>query len=230
MPAKCTTPPTTEPLTLAEAKAHLKEIVTNADVDAEINMSIKAVRELCENDCRRAFMKQSWQISLDQFPRPQWNYASAAWYGPQWDVSPGPLITVLPEGSTGYEIYLPYPPLLTVDSINYIDGNGVAQTLNPLTDIIVDSISEPARIVPSFGVTWPQTQKQINAMTIGFSCGYNTDPADASLVPACAKQWMKAMLGTVHEMRQGEFAAYRETLLVPAHVDRLLDPIRIRRY
>lgn len=60
------TPPTVEPLTLAEAKAHLR--VDIADEDALINSIITATRQYCEQITGRSLLAQQWRLVLDQFP------------------------------------------------------------------------------------------------------------------------------------------------------------------
>jgi len=61
------TPPATEPVTLAEAKAHLK-VDTTAD-DALITSLIVAARARAEWHTGRAFVTQSWTLWLDAWPR-----------------------------------------------------------------------------------------------------------------------------------------------------------------
>lgn len=56
----------TEPVSLAEAKAHLRLIT--ADDDALINALIKAVRNLAEHETNRSLITQTWEKTLDEFP------------------------------------------------------------------------------------------------------------------------------------------------------------------
>jgi uncharacterized phiE125 gp8 family phage protein len=56
----------TEPVTTAEAKAHMR--ITVATEDALIDALIKSVRQACENELGRALITQTWKKSLDQFP------------------------------------------------------------------------------------------------------------------------------------------------------------------
>lgn len=227
MPAINITPPNVEPLTLVQAKAHLREVLVDVDNDALITQAIKGAREVAENDCRRAFITQHWRFALDEFPRPSSNTSSATWYGPQWGTAPGPLVVLKPDGTTGYEIWLPFPPLQTVESITYVDQQlGTVLTLDPAL-YIVDKISEPGRIMPAYGTTWPLTQIQPNAVLIDFTCGYGDT---ATTVPACVKQWMLLQLGVAYENRELEILAGRGTIQHFPFADRLLDPIRVRRY
>ncbi len=75
-------------------------------------------------------------------------------------------------------IVLPRPPLVSVSSVKYYDVNGDQQTL--ATDQYqVASQSEPARIVPAPGCTWPSTQDRLEAVEVNYTAGY----ANAASVP-----------------------------------------------
>ena len=60
------TGPAKEPLTLEEAKAHLR--VQNAAGDALIGRLIKAARHWAETYTARALITQTWELGLDRFP------------------------------------------------------------------------------------------------------------------------------------------------------------------
>lgn len=60
------TPPTIEPITLDDAKRHLR--VSHSDEDGHILALITAAREWAENFTRRAFITQTWTLTLDRFP------------------------------------------------------------------------------------------------------------------------------------------------------------------
>lgn len=66
MTTRLITPPTTEPVTLAEAKLHCK--VDDAADDALISALITAAREQCEHILGRAIVPQTWELTLDAFP------------------------------------------------------------------------------------------------------------------------------------------------------------------
>jgi len=61
------TPPAAEPVSLADAKAHLK--IDTADEDALIQTLITAARARAEWHTGRAFVTQSWVLRLDDWPR-----------------------------------------------------------------------------------------------------------------------------------------------------------------
>jgi len=223
MPLVRTTAPAAEPVTLAEAKMHLR--VIDSSEDSLISMLIASARQHAETITRRALVTQSWKLTLDQFPTPGANISSANWYGPQWSNMPGPLSVVRPDGKTGYEIYLPLPPLQTVDSIKYIDTDGVQQTLSA-AQYIVDTVSEPARVTPAYGVTWPSTRNQINAVEVVFTCGFGA----LTEVPEAIKNWMLIRIGSLYENREEVALMNRGKLEPLPFVDGLLDPYRVVTY
>lgn len=65
MGLKLITAPTSEPITIAEAKAHLR--VVGADDDAYIATLIVAARQAAEQATGRALMVQTWEVSFEQF-------------------------------------------------------------------------------------------------------------------------------------------------------------------
>lgn len=62
------TPPSREPLSLALAKSHLKLDSTFTDDDNLIQGLITAARRYCEGFQNRAYLEQTWDLWLDDFP------------------------------------------------------------------------------------------------------------------------------------------------------------------
>lgn len=60
------TAPASEPVTLAEAKVHLR--IDTSDEDTLVNGYIAAARQMCELESRRAFVTQTWELSLEAWP------------------------------------------------------------------------------------------------------------------------------------------------------------------
>lgn len=225
MPSKLVAAPSGEPVSLDEAKIACRAYGDVTGEDALISELIVAARQDAEEITRRALVTQQWKLVLDRFPVPNMNVASATWYGPQWGVAPGPLTIDKREGETGSEIYLIKPPLQSVDSITYIDQNGVQQTLDP-SQYIVDDVSEPARITPAYSTSWPATRQQANAVEITFTCGYGK----AAAVPAAIKRWMKLRVGTIFNNREEVAILNRGKLEVLPYVDNLLAPYRVLKF
>lgn len=66
MALRRTTDAATEPVTTAEAKAHLR--VTTSTDDTLIDSLVKAARQMAENELGRALITQTWTRTLDEFP------------------------------------------------------------------------------------------------------------------------------------------------------------------
>jgi uncharacterized phiE125 gp8 family phage protein len=152
MPLQQLIPPTVEPLSLAEAKLHLR--ATQATEDSLISLLVAAARARAEIVTRRQIVAARWKLVLDAFP--------------------GPTLIGVPAGVTfslpAHAIVMPIAPLLQVVSIQYLDMAGTLQTM-PSSDYTVD-VTEPARITPVFGKIWPVTLPQIGAVTVTFDAGH----------------------------------------------------------
>lgn len=72
------------------------------------------------------------------------------------------------------EITIPLGPVQSVTSITYLDGNGDSQTVASWRD---DLNSEPARLWPARGETWPEHLCEPGAVTVRFVAGFTTVPA-----------------------------------------------------
>lgn len=74
-------------------------------------------------------------------------------------------------------IELPFPPLVSVDGVYYLDTDGVEQTL--ATNVYrVDAIDADrcVRIVEAYDHSWPATLDTTNAVCVRFTCGWGTIP------------------------------------------------------
>lgn len=120
----------------------------------------------------------------------------------------------------GWELGVPKPPLQSVSSISYVDTNGTAQTLAS-DQYLVDIKGEPGRITPAYGLTWPSTRAQNNAVTVRFVAGYGA----AGAVPDGIKNWMLLRIRQLYDNRgptiAGAGAAIAE--FPRSFVDGLLD-------
>lgn len=120
-------------------------------------------------------------------------------------------------------LVVPLAPLRTVTSITYVDHAGDQQTLAP-SAYVVDAVSDPGVITPAYGMTWPPTRSQRNAVKVQFKAGYS---ADADGVPAAIKQAILLMVGDMFENREGQITG--TTVADNPTVDRLLFPFRLVR-
>lgn len=192
MPLKIITGPVAEPVSLNEARMHLRIITDSADEaphpeDAYVASLIAAARQGAEHITGRALMLQTLELALDAFE---------------------PVIV------------LPRPPFVSLSSIQYIDPDGALQTVADGA-WQVDGHSEPARLMPPYGESWPATRNQPNAVRIRYQAGY----ADAKSVPDQFKSWMLLRVGMLYENRESAVIGVLLTEL--PHVDRLLDAYRV---
>ena len=199
------TAPTQEPVTLVEAKAHLR--VDFADDDALITSLIAAARQAAETLTGRQLTTARWKQVLDCFP-------GGALMGFGVD---------RPFSLPGHAILIAKAPLQSVVSIEYLDMGGVLQTLAAPT-YTVDAACEPARITPVFGQVWPVSLPQIGAVSVTFDAGYG----GPSLVPDGIKAWIKIRVGSLYAHREEVAVTGRGQGIVPLpFIDGLLDPFRV---
>lgn len=66
MQLRLISPPTVEPITLAEAKAHLR--VDLSDDDSLISFLIGSARELVEKEANLPLLPQTWELAFDCWP------------------------------------------------------------------------------------------------------------------------------------------------------------------
>lgn len=93
-------------------------------------------------------------------------------------------------------ILIPLWPLRQVDSISYLDINGVSTTLSS-SRYRVTSASGQVRLTPAYGVTWPVLRTDTAAVTILVTAGY----ANADAVPAACKQAILMLCSHLDQQR-----------------------------
>jgi uncharacterized phiE125 gp8 family phage protein len=165
------TGPTTEPLSLAEVKAHLRLDSTSdpsPTEDVELAAWITAARQYVETFTHRACITQTWDLKLDGFP------CDAA-------------------------IVLPNPPLISITTatglvVTYTATTGTLTTWAE-ANYTVDAPAGPeagrGSLRPAYGVFYPSTRDVVNAVTVRFVAGYGA----ANTVPAGIKAAMKLLIG-----------------------------------
>jgi len=141
-----TTAPAVEPVSLSEAKLHLKLATTEAEAaaytteDNWLTRNIKGKRAQCEFETGRRFITQTLTYYLKQWPDERF-------------------------------IRIPYPPLQSaIVTYRLTDDDDYDETLSTAD---VDIVSEPGRIILQPNESWPSgtlyTDKPIK---IVFVCGY----------------------------------------------------------
>jgi uncharacterized phiE125 gp8 family phage protein len=225
--------PAAEPVSLAVAKNFCRVEIT--DDDLLISVLITAAREACEMFCSRSFAVKSYLQTMDSFPYYTDTMISQAAYPPSYYSLPM-YSTTLWNYSQMIKLY--YPPAVEVQGIDYTDPNGDNLTLNQDEDFLLDNTSEPARIFPMPGATWPPCLYVPNAVRIRFTAGFGStavDPApvDGEITQGAGSQPMPgrvqvAILQLVAHWYENREAAMAGGLKeVPQHVQMLLWSMRV---
>ena len=109
-------------------------------------------------------------------------------------------------------IELRQPPILAVQSVQFMDADGNLQTLDPL-DYRLDKVSEPGYLVPARGKAWPAVLDEINAVTIDYTAGYGEG---ADKVPEPLRHWIAVAVTHLYQERAADLPqGFGDGLLAP---------------
>lgn len=174
------TPPAVEPLALNEVKKYLKvDDITDEIEDAYINSLITVSREYCEEYQHRAFITQTWEMTLKEFSDEQTNMMS-----------------------NDYEsnvIEIPKGKLQKINSFSYKDLYGNVHALTENVDYIVSSRGIVGKVCPPYGTIFPSVPLYpLDPIVINYTCGYGND---GSKVPAKIKQAMYLLISHWYDNR-----------------------------
>jgi uncharacterized phiE125 gp8 family phage protein len=162
------TAPAALPVTPDELKSWLGITQTVTTHDVEIDACLIAARDWVERAGKLTLIKTVRRMTLDGFP----------------------------EATSTNErgiIEFKRSPLIAVDSIKYVDSAGVQQTLEA-SKYQVDARSDPGRVAPAWGESWPSTRDQLATVELQYQCGFGTGRDDIpgtllSLVRFIASHW-----------------------------------------
>lgn len=170
---KIATAATALPVTLTEAKAHLR--VDFSTDDTLITTLIWVATEYAEKRLGRALTSQTWDLYFDSFEE------------------------ALEEDEDYDSIYIPYPPLQSISYIKYYDTDNVLQTWSS-ANYDVDIISEPGEVVLTSSASVPGTYDRPNAVNIRFVAGYGSA---STYVPETIRAAIKLLISHFYENREG---------------------------
>ncbi|MDF1720521.1 MAG: head-tail connector protein [Minwuia sp.] len=182
----------------ADAKAFLR--VEISDDDSLIDDLVAAAAEHLDGRrgmLGRALLTQTWAWTLDDFPCETWADPYAG-------------------------IRVPLPPLQSVSSIKYLDGNGDSQTLGTSV-YAVNTGSEPGVISLKKGQSWPSVQDVRDAVTITFIAGYGDT---ASSLPASLRLAALQLVSAWYDNRSAVVIGTISSTL-PMAVERLIAPYKV---
>lgn len=200
MPYRIVSQATEEPITLAQARLHLKMDTegsppTNPD-DTLVESLITAVRQWAEGYTGRTLAQKTVEYVLDEFP--------------------------------AGEIELPVGPAVSVTSVGYVDEDGIDQIVSS-ADYSLDPYSTVPRIVLAGDAEWPTADEQVNAVKIRYVTGFSmsTDSPVDNPIPKTITSAMLLMLHDLYTNRGPSPGA--DQYNPPNGVRYLLDLERIRK-
>lgn len=163
-----------------------------------------------DTDTDRALLQDYIEAATDYAEREQNRCLRQATWQAVWDRWPCDGI-----------FYLPFPPLVSVQSVKYIDAGGTLQTL-ATSYYVLDLISEPGRI--RFVQTPPQSDDRPAAIQVNYTAGHSA----ATLIPAVTRQAIRVLAQTWHENREAVAAGNMGQ--VPLSVTDLLNQNKLLNY
>jgi hypothetical protein len=212
------TQPVVEPVSLADAKVHLR-----IDSDAEdllIQSMISSARAWAEDYLDRTLILTQWTMRLDSF---YGSVGSPMQFGLRADGNNT-------EGRQGVvpnmDIELPRPPMATVDAytdVTVVYTPAVSGTTTTLagTEYRIDRNQTPGAIRPLYGKTWPSHLMDQNSVSVTWWAGYG---ADGSKVPPPVRSALLMLVA--HLWRNREMTAESALSEVPMGTKALLDSVR----
>lgn len=165
------TEPAVEPVTLAEAKAHLR--VDISDDDALISAIVKAAREFCEEYLDRTLVHTRWTMRADGFP-----------HNGMEDVElPRP--PMAQAGTT------------TTVVLTYTMETGATATYSAAS-YRVDRHATPGAVKTLYGQAWPSHLIDDNSISVTWWGGYG---ADGTSVPSAIRSAVLMLCSHFYEHR-----------------------------
>ena len=192
------------PVTLTEAKVHLRE--DSSDFDSHIDALIEASTQYVDGPngfLGRALLDQTWDYYLDSFTDIQ--------------------TTLLGKNY----IELPLPPLIQILGIFSTSSAGV-ETEFDSSKYLVDASSQPARVALKTAANWPTAAEEFSSIRIRFRAGYldqTVSPA-VGAVPGPIKAAILLTLGALYDQREVQVVGTIVSKL-PWAAEQLLRPYRV---
>lgn len=159
------TAPTTEPISLTEAKQFAR--ITHTQDDPTLTRFVATAREEAERVMNRGVYTQTWQYKLGRF----------------YDVMYLPMAAPLQNDANAS------PP--TAPIVQYYDPAGVLQTL-ATSVYTVDTVSRPGRLVRAPAQAWPSVQadRLDGTVTITYVVGWATVDAIPERIKQGCRQYV----------------------------------------
>ena len=164
-----TAAPARLPVELGEVRAQLRLDDDQTIEDALVAGIVRAAVEACECFTGRALITQTWTLVRDRWP------------GGSDDV---PISEGLVEGPdiqpSVRALMLPRPPLRSVTHVKTFDENDAESTWPP-ANYLVDTASQPGRLVARTGRAFPTPGRAANGIEVLFVAGQGDAPGDVPM-------------------------------------------------
>jgi uncharacterized phiE125 gp8 family phage protein len=170
--------PAVEPVTLFEAKVHLR-----VDTDAEdvlLAALIRAARVRCEQFTHRAFVTQTIRYTMDTLPEIDGDWLT-------------------PERTLWADVELPRPPFQALVSVSYADHNGTDYALAADGYRVSPGGDEPARLMLR-GPILSAVAREFDALCFEYRAGYGDRGVD---VPDPLRHAILVTVAGMYEDREG---------------------------
>jgi uncharacterized phiE125 gp8 family phage protein len=189
------------PVSVAEAKEHLRIVDTTED-DDYVGQLIDAATTWCEDYCDRTFADKQYTVAFDDF------------FGTRIELPRPPVrLNAVSSGATV--------------TISYVDTGGTTQTLtwsqSGTQQFRLDRDHVPALVYPLYLQVWPSVRLDDKSVQITYLAGYS----GAANVPTPAKHAIKMMVGHWYLNREAVGNAGQN---VPMGVAALLEPLKWKQY
>lgn len=209
MSLKLITAPADDPVSLEEAKAHLR--VDFTDDDSSIEIYLAAAIAAVQKVTGRVLIDQTWDLYLDEFPCRHNIHHLRRHHS---------------RSRHNSAIEIPLPPLIEVQGVFYLDSTGTEQQFSA-SNYIVDTVHEPGSISLASGKAWPSSQCIANSVRVRFRAGYldNSSPQVAA-VPFGIKASILLFLGVLYANREQVVVNDTRVMAIelPWGADQLLAP------
>lgn len=179
-------PASSEPVTLEQAKAHLRQPLP--DDDDYISGLITAARQMAEGRLNRTLVQRELTARF---------------------------------ASCDGRFYLNKPPIVSVESVTYLDAEGVEQTVAP-AGYRLQTSNELPRLFATLGAEWPSLLPTGGEFQVEYIAGYA--PGE---VPQPIVQWMLLVIGALYAHRESMTAGVKVEM-IPEEFNRwLLQPYMV---
>lgn len=185
--------PAIEPVSLSDVKLFLR--IDGTDDDALLTSLLVTARRLCEEFTKRAFITQTWKLTLDRFPCDE-----------DWTEREHALLFRSEQNA----IQLARQPIQSITSIKTTDTGNVQTTVAGATYTLDQS---GGRVLLNDEFFWPSNLREYAAVEITTVNGYGSD---GGTVPEPIKQAIIQTLGAMYENRScWDIPEGAKTLLAP---------------